>query len=256
MTLYVLNSLTYLTEPIENGYTIVYLSNVSGFVEPPIKEEKGFIFWNYTDSTGYIYSPETYSRNIYSSLFEYENIDFSNNTITLNKPWDKGYMPVNTKLSQSSASSVYNYGINFTTSLNWTCKNNIINPSNKTAVKDSYSINNFRFGTQLVLPLIIFNYDSIQNSTIEISRSIFRENDKVSIININMDNHEPLRSVGEVRDYIDYKSSKIVRLISSSGAVLTEPTYEDIELPTIPSYKGNTVVESIEDIKPILEAYN
>ncbi|MFR5756252.1 MAG: hypothetical protein ACLUD7_02250 [Lachnospiraceae bacterium] len=60
MNNYISNTLTYLTEDLNNGDTGVHLNDVSNYS----KNSKGLIFWNYTDSKGYTYPEETYSRNI------------------------------------------------------------------------------------------------------------------------------------------------------------------------------------------------
>lgn len=54
---------------------------------------------------------ETYSRNVYYTLYSSDNIDYTNNTITLNSPWDKGAYKAGTFLSQSSAGATYHYGL-------------------------------------------------------------------------------------------------------------------------------------------------
>ena len=71
----------------------------------------GLIFWNYKDSTGYLYPPETYSGNVWLSLYDYSNINFEENTITLKSTWNKGTIKAGTKVSQSLDAATYNYQI-------------------------------------------------------------------------------------------------------------------------------------------------
>lgn len=113
MNNYISNTLTYLTEDLNNGDTGVHLNDVSNYS----KNSKGLIFWNYTDSKGYTYPEETYSRNIQLDLYTYENIDKTNNTITLNETWNHGKIKKDTKLSQS-LSGGHNYGVLLNSSLN------------------------------------------------------------------------------------------------------------------------------------------
>jgi len=93
---YVPNTLTYLTEDLNNGDMVVHLNDVSNFISD---NNLGFIFWNYKDSTGYTYPEETYSRNVWQNLYTYDNIDKENSTITLNEAWSHGKINKETKLS-------------------------------------------------------------------------------------------------------------------------------------------------------------
>ena len=105
---YLDNTLTYLTEDLKNGDTVVHLNNVSNFRNVTKTYQLGFIFWNYKDSTGHLYEPLTYSRNMWSDLYTADSIDKTNNTITLKSTWDKGTVKAGIKLSQSnSRSNVY-----------------------------------------------------------------------------------------------------------------------------------------------------
>ena len=78
---------TYLTQDLNNGDTEIHLNDVSGFSYEHINLDNdlynGIIVWNYKDSTGYQYPVETYSRNVYSSIIEKDNIDKESNIIKL-----------------------------------------------------------------------------------------------------------------------------------------------------------------------------
>lgn len=81
-------STTYLMQDLNNGDTEIYLKDVSGFkyVDRTSADNylyNGIIVWNYKDSTGYQYPEETYSRNVYSSIIEKDNIDKESNIIKL-----------------------------------------------------------------------------------------------------------------------------------------------------------------------------
>lgn len=103
-------STTELAEDLKNGDTIVHLVDASGFDETLTQEyRRGFIIWNYKNSTGYQYPPETYSRNTYRDLFEQSGIDKTNNTITLKTAWNKGTIPAGTKLSQCDSGADLKY---------------------------------------------------------------------------------------------------------------------------------------------------
>ncbi len=156
---YVPNTLTYLTEDLNNGDTVVHLNDVSNFVS---NNNLGFIFWNYKDSTGYTYQEETYSRNVWQKLYTYDNIDKENNTITLTKAWNRGNIKSGTKLSESLNNWSYNYTLfaikKFESNMTFYEKNSI------TGYKNDGTHNNFSNGTKYVNFLLLHNYNKLQNS--------------------------------------------------------------------------------------------
>lgn len=112
--MYINNTLTYLSQDLKNGDTVVYLNDLSGWNNSTTRSyERGFIFWNYTNSFGYTYPELTYSRNRWENLYENSNVDKTNNTITLSSPWSRGTFEAGTKLSQCSSGGTYKYqGLN------------------------------------------------------------------------------------------------------------------------------------------------
>ena len=112
--MYINNTLTTLARDLNNNDEYVYLTNMTNWKTNSTDSQgyfKGFIFWNYIDSTGYTYPELTYSKNFWKNLYENENIDKENNKIKLNSPWDKGYIPAGTKLSQSSEGAAWLYSL-------------------------------------------------------------------------------------------------------------------------------------------------
>ena len=157
---YVPNTLTYLTEDLNNGDMVVHLNDVSNFISD---NNLGFIFWNYKDSTGYTYPEETYSRNVWQNLYTYDNIDKENSTITLTKAWNHGNIKSGTKLSESFKNGSLNYTLfgmmKFESNMTFYKKNNI------TGYKNNISQNNnFSNGTKYVRFLLLHNYNKLQNS--------------------------------------------------------------------------------------------
>ena len=69
-----------------------------------------------------------------------------------------------------------------------------------------------------------------------------------------MTGHDPLRSVDDTRDYIDYKNKRIVRLINTDGSIKSSAEYEPITLPEIKTYDGNTIIESSDESSPLFQA--
>ena len=112
--MYVPNTLTTLSHDLNNGDEYVYLTDMTNWKTDSTDTAtyfRGFIFWNYTDSTGYSYPELTYSKNFFGNLYTNANIEKGNNRIKLTSKWDKGYIPAGTKLSQSSEGAAFNYAI-------------------------------------------------------------------------------------------------------------------------------------------------
>lgn len=242
-------SYTYLTQDLNDGDTVVYLSDTSNF-STASSNYSGLVFWNYEDSTGHLYKELTYSRNGWYGLYNTSDINTTDNTITLKSAWSNGTISKGTKVSQTQINSTYNYGIieGKTMSTDWTCHSNTISINNK-------SVNTkFRNGTKYAKIIILNNNNAQADTTTYYSRMIIAESDKYEKkITIDMSGHDPLRSNGEVSDYIDYKNQRIVRKLDSSLNVLSTETYEDVTLPEIPTYDGNTIIESTDTVTPTFE---
>lgn len=104
-------STTTLTQELKNGDTVVHLTSVAGFDTTTTDSYKrGLIFWNYTNSKGYTYPIETYSRNRWDSLWSNGSaINTTNNTITLSSAWTNGTFPAGTSVSQCTSGATYTY---------------------------------------------------------------------------------------------------------------------------------------------------
>ena len=165
--MYIDGSTTVLTQDLEKGDTVVYLQDVSGFNVTSVTPyyQRGFIFWNYTDSTGYTYPAETYSRNYIWDAYEYGSIDTTNNTITLKTAWTGDTISAGTKLSQSSSGGVYNYLIlsGKTLSTEWTSYSGSIAGINYSGL---YDATKFRPATRYVKPFFWFNYNNTSSTTL------------------------------------------------------------------------------------------
>ena len=168
-------STTYLIQDLNNGDTEIHLNDVSGFSYDIADSQNylynGIIVWNYKDSTGYQYPEETYSRNVYESIIEKDNIDKVNNVIKLKTPWSNGKIEKGTKLSQARSGNTYNYGILRDDSIdgNWKTYTNIITGEGKANTQQ------FRTGTKYVRVLWLMNWETRTNVTIDIKDIIFSE---------------------------------------------------------------------------------
>lgn len=119
---YVTGTTVALTQEIKNGDTVIHLSDVSGW-----KSEASHTYimlWNYANSFGYAYPPETYTRNTYN-ISTANNapvdgaIDYANNTVTLQSPWTSGTIPAGTYVSQGRTGSTYKYLFNVIPTTEW-----------------------------------------------------------------------------------------------------------------------------------------
>ena len=172
---YVPNTLTYLTEDLNNGDTVVHLNDVSNFVS---NNNLGFIFWNYKDSTGYTYLEETYSRNVWQNLYTYDNIDKENNTITLTKAWNHGNIKSGTKLSESFNNGSFNYTVpspnTFKNDMTLYAADKVTGYSSPKD-KSDVSSKSFRNGTKYVKFLLLHNYKELQNSKAYYKNFVIKE---------------------------------------------------------------------------------
>ena len=111
MVSYYDGSTTTLARELKNGDTTVYLTSASGFnTNTSATHQRALIFWNYTNSFGYTYPPETYSRNLWYDLWaDNTKVDKTNNTITLKTAWNHGTFPAGTSVSQNMSGSNYSY---------------------------------------------------------------------------------------------------------------------------------------------------
>ncbi len=111
--LYVSGTLTTLAQDLKDGDTIVYLTDVSKWVTN-VTYANRISFWNYTNSFGYTYPPETYTKNnaaLVSTSYKPATgcIDYTNNTVTLSSPWSRGTMAAGTQVSQGRTGTSYCY---------------------------------------------------------------------------------------------------------------------------------------------------
>ena len=70
------------------------------------------MFWDYANSYGYEYPPETYTRNRHDGLWSSNAsaIDKSSNRVALDKPWSGRAVPKGTGVSQTENGAMFVYG--------------------------------------------------------------------------------------------------------------------------------------------------
>jgi len=111
--MWVTGSLTTLAQDLKPGDTTVYLTSAAnwynGGTAGVSTHLRSFIFWNYKNSYGYEYPPETYSRNWYGNMWNPGGVNTTSNTITLITAWTGQLIPAGTKLSNGSSGGSYKY---------------------------------------------------------------------------------------------------------------------------------------------------
>lgn len=106
--MYQANTVTTLAAELKNGDTTVTLTSSQFWNNTNATTHMcGFTFWNYVDSTGFAYPPETYTRNVF--LDRYVPGAIVGNVITLKAAWNGGTFPVGTKVSNSYSGNQYLY---------------------------------------------------------------------------------------------------------------------------------------------------
>ena len=112
---YGVGTLTELTQDLKPGDTVVHLADLSGANWlSETNYHHGFIFWNYQNSLGYTYPPETYSRNVYpqGNVYLWDDssaVNVSAGTITLKSAWNGPTIPAGTKVSRRNSGGTYKY---------------------------------------------------------------------------------------------------------------------------------------------------
>ena len=112
--MYRANTSTTLAVQLVNGATTVTLAGTgsawyNGGTAGSSTHLRSFIIWEYANSFGYVYPPETYSRLYFGN--SWDPGDINGNVITLRVPWAGGTYPVGTRLSNGSSGGTFKYNI-------------------------------------------------------------------------------------------------------------------------------------------------
>lgn len=104
------NTTTTLAQDLKPEDTIVHLTDASNWHGTSAPHQRSLIFWNYTNSAGYLYPIGTYSRNYYAGVYENDSsVDKQAGTITLSSPWSGKTISAGTPVSQNSSGGSYAY---------------------------------------------------------------------------------------------------------------------------------------------------
>src|SRR5699024_5514293 len=108
--MYVEGTLTKLARDLKPGDAKVYLESAENWANTGTgNSNKRMIFWNHVSKNGKVWAPETYSRNVSGAAWEAGGIDYSENTISLLKPWSSETIPAGTPLSNGNNGANYMY---------------------------------------------------------------------------------------------------------------------------------------------------
>ena len=114
--IFTLGSTTRLAADLKPGDTHVSLESAAGFntsdSDGRQRFNRGLMFWDYANSYGYAYPPETYTRNRYNGLWSSNAsaIDRSSNRVALDAPWSGRAIPKGTGVSQTENGATFVYG--------------------------------------------------------------------------------------------------------------------------------------------------
>lgn len=114
-------STTRLAADLKPGDSSVSVESAAGFNASDTDGRqyfnRGLMFWDYANSYGYVYAPETYTRNRYERLWtsNASAIDKAGNRIMLDRAWSGPAVPRGTSVSQTENGSTFVYGnVHFT----------------------------------------------------------------------------------------------------------------------------------------------
>ncbi len=172
------NNITTLAAPLKVGDTTIQLVSATGWDVSLSASESGVAIkiHEYTNSKGFKWGEKTYSRNVLLGMYRKADIDFTTNTIVLNKPWSlanpnsaDGAWAVGTKISTSFTGGTFLYFTNLiSTSIQneWTKGSGIIGGLAPIANIQSTETNRFPSGTAFINLGFLLNYGATgANST-------------------------------------------------------------------------------------------
>ena len=111
-SIFVPGSTTTLARDLKAGDTVAYVTDISGWTRTV--NRTAMIFWNYTNSFGYTYPAETYSRNSVnikssSSTPTEDAFNQTAKTVTLASAYSGATIPAGTAVSQGGDGATYKY---------------------------------------------------------------------------------------------------------------------------------------------------
>ncbi|MEO5302908.1 tail fiber domain-containing protein [Enterococcus cecorum] len=181
------NTTTSLARDLNDGDTVVYLESTANWVDSNATYQNGLIFWNYRDSTGYLYPEGVYSRNAWLDLYTKENVNKTNNTITLKSSWNHGKITAGTRVSQSNSSGhKYRNFTNTSVPTSWTNTSFRIGEDHQLQAPYNFDATRFSPAAKSIAFMGIWSYGTSVVDTYYINSVEFKDIDsKLSIDGIN-----------------------------------------------------------------------
>lgn len=103
-------STTTLAADLTPGDTVMSLTDATNWQNEGTPQTRSAIVWDYVDSSGRVWEPETYSRNILGGDFwPAGGVDYDSGTVTLTEPYSGPTISAGTPLSSGDNSSPYFY---------------------------------------------------------------------------------------------------------------------------------------------------
>ncbi len=159
--LYYPNTLTTLAKDLNPGDTTVTLTSATNWVNTSADHQRSLVFWDYENSYGYTYPPETYTRNYYSGVYADDGkVNKSTGVITLKRPWTGVKKAKGTYVSQGHSGGTYVYAhANVKVPSEWTHYSAVF--SGLDLDKDGIdTAGKFRQGTAFAKVGFLWNYNS------------------------------------------------------------------------------------------------
>ncbi len=171
---------TTLAAPLNPGDTTITLTDATGWYNSTSSSNRGFCWFGYANSKGYVYPDYTYSRNRLADAWNSGGI--SGNTITLKVPWAGPALPSGAAVRNSGQGATFHY-----------LHNNIIVPNTWTKYEGALSgfgsaPRNYRHGTAFIKLGHLVNYHGAADNNIRLA--------DIRLNNFSSANLEPQIGIG------------------------------------------------------------
>lgn len=172
---------TTLALPLNPGDTTITLTDATGWYNSTSSLNRGFVWFGYANSKGYVYPDYTYSRNRLVDAWDAGGI--SGNVITLKVPWAGPALPAGAAVRNSGSGATFRYNI----------ASNVIVPNSWTKYEGyltgtGLASPTFRFGTAFIKFGHLVNYHGAADNNIRLA--------DLRVNNLSSANLEPQIGVG------------------------------------------------------------
>ena len=161
--MYISGTLTKLARDLNPGDTKVYLESTENWINTGTGYDKRFIIWNHVSKSGKAWEPETYSRNVTGIYWDAGGVNHDENSITLNTPWGREFLPADTPLSNGTNGANYMYAImSPDVGSSWEKLDGIVQGGLDLSGKGFSTSRGWPPGVSAVLPGVLINYGANQ----------------------------------------------------------------------------------------------